>query len=285
MQTPTWFEQNAVGLIGHGLTLLGLFLAAGTIAWQLAKQHKNSLSLQRENAREALKLQVYENLIPKIRKASHSISHAGMYAFTIPIHIDIYQYQHSSGFNPSPVTDRGSEFLRLHGEAGSAMVELIEEFESWGIAFPGIEIFKVAINVTNYDLQKSFNDLHSALLPALPFDLPPDGQSPIHRVITQPLLPAGQLDSLKSLVDLYKAASDDALSYLYDLTIEAQNNLLSNLFQRRVELRKPLDPSCKVISTHPKAAERLMHYFETDTAWGKAKQSTELKLKSDLQLD
>lgn len=285
MQTPTWFELNAVGLIGNGLTLVGLFSAAGTIAWQLAKQHKNSLALQRDNAREALKLQVYESLIPIIRKASHNISNAGMYAFTIPIHIDIYQFQHSSGFNPSPVTDRASEFLRLHGEAGSAMVELIEEFESWGIAFPGLEIFKVAINVTSYDMQKSFNELHSALLPALPFDLSADGQSPTCRVITQPLLSHEQLDTLKSLVDRYKAASDDALSYLYDLTIEAQNNLLSNLFQRRVPQRKPLDPSCRVISTQPKAAEELMHYFETNTPWGKAKQSTELRIKSDLHPD
>lgn len=285
MQTPTWFEQNAVGLIGHGLTLIGLFSAAGTIAWQLAKQHKNSLALQKENAREALKLQVYENLIPKIRKASHNIGRAGMYAFTIPIHIDIYQFQHSSGFNPSPVTDRAAEFLRLHGEAGSAMIELLEEFESWGIAFPGNEVFKVAINVTSYDMQQSFNELHSALLSALPFDLPPDGQSPIPRIIPQPLLSPEQLDALKSLVDRYKAASDDAQSYLYDLTIEAQNNLLSNLFQRRVEQRKPLDPSCKVISTQPKAAERLMHYFEADTPWGKAKQATELRVKSDLHSD
>ena len=74
MQTPSWFEQNAVGLIGHGLTLIGLFSAGGTIAWQLAKQHKNSLALQKENAREALKLQVHEKLIPQIRKASHSLS-------------------------------------------------------------------------------------------------------------------------------------------------------------------------------------------------------------------
>lgn len=276
MHPPSWLEQNAVGLVGHGLTLIGLFSAAGTIAWQLAKQHKNSLALQRENAREALKLQVYEKLIPQIRKASHCICGSGMYAFTIPIHLDIYFSQQSSGFSPNPVTDRAQELLRLHGEASSSLVELIEEFESWGIAFPGIEVFQVALNVVSFDMRESFHELHTALLPALPFDIPMSPGSSVTMGSTrQPSLLPGQLESLKSLVDRYKAATDDAASYLYDLTIEAQNNLLSNMFQRRLPPRNPLDPSCKVISTQPKAAEQLMHYFETETPWGMAKRSTD----------
>ena len=49
-----WLQVNAVELIGDILKVLGLIAAAGTVVWQMRKQHKNSLALQREIAREAL---------------------------------------------------------------------------------------------------------------------------------------------------------------------------------------------------------------------------------------
>ncbi len=58
-----WLQANAIELISDGLKVLGLIAAAGTVVWQMRKQHRNSLAQQRENAREAPKLRIYETLL------------------------------------------------------------------------------------------------------------------------------------------------------------------------------------------------------------------------------
>lgn len=272
---PNWFEQNAAALIGHGLTVVGLVVGAITVVCQLGRQHKNSIALQRENTREALKLRVFEILVKKTRNLSHAASEAGMYAFQIPIHLDIHEYQRSLGLFPIPLSERAPEFFRLHGEAGSALVELIEEFESWAIAFPGLDIFRTALIAASHDAREAFSTLHSALLRVLPMDLPIHANANPPGPIIQQSLSGQEHTELLSLATKYKDAMDEIACYVYDLTIEAQNNLLSGLFDHRVAPRKPLDPSCKVISTDPKKTQHLRRYFENETAWGRAKAMTE----------
>ena len=45
-----WLQANAVALLGQFLTLVGLIVGALTVVWQLGRQHKSSLALQREVA-------------------------------------------------------------------------------------------------------------------------------------------------------------------------------------------------------------------------------------------
>ena len=45
-----WPQANAVALLGQFLTLVGLIVGALTVVWQLGRQHKSSLALQREVA-------------------------------------------------------------------------------------------------------------------------------------------------------------------------------------------------------------------------------------------
>ncbi len=279
---PTWLEQNAAALVGHALTVIGLIVGAVTVVCQLGRQHKNSLALQKENCREELKLRVFEILVKRTRSLTHASVEAGLYAIQIPIHLDIYRYQCSLGISPMPVTDRADEFLRLHAQFGSALVELIEEFESWAIAFPGLHIFQVALNAASHDERGAFSRLHSALLPALPVDLPMDSNSNKCTPFLQPPLSDQAYLELQTLVANYKEAVDEAACYVHDLVIEAQNNLLSGLFEHRVPRRKPLDPSCKVISTEPENVRQLLRHFEHDSAWGKAKANTEAEVIAQL---
>jgi hypothetical protein len=79
----SWLQANAAELISDGLKVLPLIAAAGTVVWQMRKQHRNSLALQRENAREALKLRIYETLVQRIRTLSDANIEAAMYAFGI----------------------------------------------------------------------------------------------------------------------------------------------------------------------------------------------------------
>jgi hypothetical protein len=106
----TWFEQNAVDLIGHALTVIGIVGAAVTVVWQLGCQHKSSLLLQRDNAREELKLRLHEIITQKVRMLSSANVQAAMYAHMIPLNVENYQRQLAQGLQPPPVKERAPDF-------------------------------------------------------------------------------------------------------------------------------------------------------------------------------
>jgi hypothetical protein len=262
-----WLQANAAELISDSLKVLSLIAAAGTVVWQIRKQRRNSLALQRENAREALKLRIYETLVQRIRTLSDANIEAKMYAFGIPSAIENVQRERSAGYQPSPVKQRVPTFSDLHFNAERQLAELIVEFECWSIAFPGLNVFQVALNAAAYDVRQSFPPLFSALLPILPMD-PPPGQTGKATIIHPPPSPE-VISALKRLIEKYKEAMDEIDYYISDLTIEAQNNLLHGLFETRVPPRQPLDLRHKVISTIPEKAHLLIRHFETETPWGK----------------
>ncbi|MBU0485987.1 MAG: hypothetical protein KKB30_15900 [Proteobacteria bacterium] len=266
-----WIQENAVDLIGHLLTLIGIIVGALIVVFQLSRQHRSSLALQKDNAKEVLKLDIYKTLDERIRQLSDAITSASMYVFMIPAQIETYQEQISNKFPSQPLTKRALEFLRLHEKAGEATVRIIEEFEAWLISLPELELFQTAINSANYDAREAIQPLFSALVRVLPIDPPEDAPQNVPRPITKPLLDRKQLQELRTLVDNYKNAMDDIGCYIFDLRVEAQNNLLSGLFEHRVPPRKPLDKKFKVLSTKPEKLEELMTYFKEQTAWGKNK--------------
>jgi hypothetical protein len=271
----TWLEQNAVSLIGYAITLLGFIIGAKILAWQLNRQHESALKLQRDNAREELKLKLHEILVQKIREAEHAIGRAHLYIFMIPLKVESYQRQLAEDSHQTPIKERTSEFLKLHNEASTALSGLIQEFESWSIAFPGLQIFQTALNSANHDARKAFPPLFTALLPTLPFDPQEEAPSKVPRPIIPRPLSNEELRKLNELADCYTEAMLTVESYVSDLLVESQNNLLSGLFDRKIPLRVPLDPKSKVITTDPKKAEQLLKYFENETAWGKDKAKTE----------
>jgi uncharacterized membrane-anchored protein YhcB (DUF1043 family) len=260
----TWFEQNTVALIG-------LIVGVVIVVLQLNRQHRSTLQIQQDNAREKLKLRLHEILVQKVRKLSHANLSAAMYANMILYNWENFQRRLALGITPLPIKERAPEFLKLHTEANNALNELIEEFISWSIAFPGLQIFQVALLAANHDAWEAFKTLFTALPRVLPIDPPEGVPENVPGPIILGVLSNEETIKLKELVARYKDAMDDIRYYIQDLTIEAQNNLLSGLFNRRVPPRKPLDPTHKVISTEPAQAARLLLFFENETAWGKAK--------------
>jgi hypothetical protein len=276
-----WLQANAAELIGDGLKVLGLIAATATVVWQLRRQHKNSLVLQRENAREALKLRIYETLVQRIRALSDANIEAAMYVFGILPAIESFQREHSAGNRPVPVEQRVPTFSALHFKAERCLAELIVEFECWSIAFPGLSVFQVALNAAAYDVRESFPPLFSALLPILPMD-PPAAQTGKPTIVHPPPSPEAFL-ALKYLIEKYKGAMDEIGCYIRDLTVEAQNNLLHGLFEERVQPRQPLDPRHKVISTVPEKAQALIRYFETETPWGQNQAAVNAGVLAEVQ--
>jgi hypothetical protein len=275
-----WLQANAVALVGFGVNVVGFIAAARMVVWQLGKQHKNSLVQQRENAREALKLRIYEALVQRIRTCSDAFGEAKMYAFGILPAIESFQREQSAGYQPSPLKQRVPTFSELHSKAQGQLAELIVEFECWSIALPALNVFRIALNAANYDVGESFPPLFSALLHILPMD-PPPGQTG-NTIIHAPPSPE-VFSALKRLIEEYKGAMDEMGCYIDDLTKEAQNNLLHGLFEGKVPPRKPLDPRHKVISAIPEEAQVLIRYFETETRWGKHMAVINAEVKAEVQ--
>ncbi|MCX6632931.1 MAG: hypothetical protein NTW28_35485 [Candidatus Solibacter sp.] len=281
-QAPmNWLQQNAAEVIDNGLKVLLAVMATLTVIWQLRKQHRNSLAQQRENARQALMLRIYETLVLRIRALSDANIDAKMYAFGILSSVDIVQRGQTAGYQLSPMTERAPTFSDLNSKAARQLAELITEFECWSIAFPGLNVFQVALNAAAYSVRQSFPPLFESLLHVLPMD-PPPGQAGKPTIIHPP--PSQEASSeLKRLVLEYKEAMDEIDCYIQDLTIEAQNNLLHGLFERRVPPRQPLDPQHRVISTIPEKAQVLIRYFETETPWGKCQAAINAEVIAEVQ--
>lgn len=278
-----WLNTNAVDLLGHGLTLLGLIIGVWVVVWQLGRQHTSSLQLQRDNTREELKLRIYEVLVQRVRELNRAVSEASIYAIMIPNHIELYQQQLAMGVSPRPIGDRAPELGRLDGKANDALVRMIEEFEAWSVAFQGFQVFQMALNSANYDARESFRPLFNAAIRVLPIDPPDDAPANVPRPIIQPPLSEQQLNELRTLAGKYRAALEDVASYTFDLLIEVQNNLLSGLFQNPVSPREPLDKSHKVVSSDPGTRDELVRYFEQETAWGQHKAELEAEVRGALE--
>lgn len=266
-------------LISEGVKVLGFIVAVLTVILQLRKQHQNSLALQRENAREALKLRIYETLVKRIRALSDANTEAKMYAFGIIPSVESVVREHAAGNRRAAMGQRACIFRELHYKAERELAELIEEFECWSIAFPGLQVFKIALNSAAYDVRQAFPPLFEALLPILPMDPPPPqtGTTIIH-----PPPSRETFAKLRLLIEKYKEAMDEIGCYVYDLTIEAQNNLLHGLFDGKVPPRRPLDPRHKVLSTSPDKAEALTRYFENESPWGKNLAEINAWVKADV---
>lgn len=277
----TWlaFDQDTTSNL---ITVLGILVAALMVVWQLGRQHRDSLMRQRDNAREELKVRLHELLVQKVRDLTEAIVSAKMYAFLIPAHLEGLEHQRKLGIQPRPSEKRADEFAKLHHEAAEATTNLFYDFEAWSMAFPGLEVFKVALNSVAHDAREAFSPLHTALLEALPMDPPPDAPAYVPRPITPPPLSKEKTEQLKALVNNYSNAMDDIGVYVGDLMIESQNNLLSGLFERRVPLREPIDPRHRVISTDPEKVSDLLAYFNNETPWGREKKEIEDSVRSSL---
>lgn len=245
-----------------GITTIGMIVSVGIVLYQLGKQHKGSLKLQRSNAREALKLRVYELLGEKARLFSDADSEAGSYARSIIRELESASWAAQIGLPRETSSLRAQQLSKLHYEASSALTELIVTTENWEIAFPAGELFRVAFSSANYDVEDTFTPLFREAVRLLPVDMP-DGST-----ISQALPRAENMAEVKVLVEAYGEARTTLRTYTHDLVVEAQNLLLSKLFKSRVKIRSPIDPAYKVVTAADK--EALMNYFRAETAAGKS---------------
>lgn len=273
-------ENKRPWWLGDILTVLSIVIGGIVIIYQMRRQHENELKVQKENHRDKLRLEIYQEFSSVLSLANEKNSDVGMYVFFIPIHLKTYRDQIATGFTATPVSDRVLLLQQYHNEASESCIKLIFLFEKYEIVSPELDIFKTAVTVAMHDMREAFTKLHTCLLPILPLDLlTPQGNTQTGNVVTPN---NHQLEQLEENVDAYKKANSDMGGYLFDLNVELQNTFLNKLFDNKVKKREPLDPSIKVITTVPSEVEQLKKYFEDETAWGERKKKTEEDVLSNL---
>jgi len=266
--------------LGDLLTFLSILVGVIIVIYQLGRQHRNELTLQKENYREQFRIQIYQEFSKLLGIAVEKNLHSQMYAFHIPMHVHNYRDENKKGFSPAPLRDRVMDLNKRHFDSLRSANDLMSLIERYQIVDPKLDIFITAISVAHYDMSETFNALYPFLFEILPNEIPlPNGSYHLVNVI----IPSDEQGSeLEKFVDAYVAASDDLGSYLRDLNVELQNTLLIGLFPNKTSRRVPLDPKFKVISTDPNEMENLRKYFEEETDWGKNKRQTEQDVLSTL---
>jgi hypothetical protein len=262
------------------ITVIGIIVGVVIVVFQLGRQHRNELKLQKENIRDQLRINLYQDFLKLLAAAVEKHVSSHMYAFSMPMHVQIYHDQISKGFPTSPLSYRAMEFSNRHHATLNAVIELVFLIERYYIVDPRLDIFKTAISVAHHDMLKTFSPLFTFLLDILPAELPlPNGSCNLVNVINTS---DEQVCELKRLMKEYISASDDMGSYLHDLNVEIQNTLLSNIFPNKAPHRVPLDPKLKVISTDPIESKKLMKYFKEETDWGKEYKETIQNVQKEL---
>jgi len=265
-ETEAWLIANAASLIGSAITIFGFFLATKTVVWQLGKQHKSSLELQRRNSGEALGMKVHEILTTRVKSANEAIGIAISSAIMIVPNLKAYSWQKGLGLDPAAISARVPSLSALQSAVSNEKNFLIAEFESWSIVFPDIDVFRAALNAAHHDAAEAFQKLANELWAVLPMDM---GDGSVHVPTRGNNLGDADLKRLGDLISNYTSALEELGSFVDDLSVESQNVLLSGIFERKVAPRKPGDPKRIVISTSPEDKAKLLLYFENETAWGR----------------
>lgn len=270
VQTPTvaatppwWHDDKGPWWIGDLLTVLGIIVGALMIVFQLGRQQRHESAMQKDNFREQLRLEIYQEFSKVLAETSNKIAKVGSYVHLIDTFAKVNLDQINVGVTPPPISSRSPEFSAKHYEATRSYIELIELCEKYEIVSPELYIFRLAIHDGLHNLEKAFQSLNSFLIKFLPMDAV-DNQGNA-RVLNVNVVTSDQIDLLSNLVTTYTNASGDLGGYLFDLNVELQNIFLSGLFKNKVKRREPIDKNIKVITTDPDGMEKLKEYFEEES--------------------
>lgn len=262
MQIQVASAAGSVDWVSPVMSAIGLIVSVGIVLYQLGRQHKSSLELQRSNSREALKLRIYEIFIEKAKAFAEAELRASSYARSMQRDLESAKFAIEIGLRPQVSMIRAAEFSRLNYEAARSLTEVIFSIEQWEVAFESGELFRIAFSSATHDIDDAFLPLYHEAIRIFPTDLPSGG------TVDQPLPDAERLAAFSRLVDDYTEVRSTLRTYTHDLVVDAQNTLLSELFNRQVAYRNPIDPRFKVLRSKDK--EELIRYFQTETAAGRS---------------
>lgn len=265
---PVEFSEN----IQPGLTILSFVVGFWLLIFQLNKQHRNNLNLQRQQFKAKIQKEIFNEISDGINQSTNALIKVQSKLFAVSQKIDSKRFLKSEGINTKPLSERIEDFIDYHHSFSESITEVIFILEKYVITDRIFEIFNMALQSVSYDLDISYyQKVNESLLKYLPIDLPESKQQKIGVEVFEPKEKAEvDFDNFKKNISNYNKLLMDITSYLHDLKIEAQNILLGEIFDNKVSPRRSNDREYVVVSKSTiRSLDEQEHYFMHETNWGK----------------
>lgn len=247
-------EPIITGLAIIIAAIFGAFIGARTVRWQIGRQHRDNLELERQSMREKLRLEIYKEISEKIKISSTLLVKSTTYIIGIPMAFTTRLTQKTTfkdfHFEPPPVEHRADTIAKKYSDASNLIIDMIQILEQFEIAIPNFTEFRRALTKKSDLIRDEFFKFQVEAIKFLPQDVPEDQVQKVGSKIIVPKLPdEKQIKTLERLAQNYQNACIGFLGVIKDLSIESPNNLLGSLFDYKLPPRKPGDPNVQVIST------------------------------------
>lgn len=218
------------------LTLVSIVAGFFLLTWQLNKQHRNTLESNTEAARNRLKLEIYSDLAAAGQRASSALLklHSNMTVADLDLQIRVDHYSKFSQILPSRHTFQGMNHEQSKAE--TQVIRLMAAMEKWEIALgTDFQPFKKSIGDHLQQAGQKHRDFLWGMRDyfGLTAKWPPEQD---------------EIRKLKVKAAEAAEAVFDVVMDVWDLRIATQNQLLGGLFTYRIPVRKPRDPTVKVLT-------------------------------------
>lgn len=257
--------------IEYGLKITGFLVLFGVVLFQINRQYKSNLKLQQQHFKDKIKLQIFKEINERITVATNTYVELSSKVHLVVTKIDNNIFLKKEGVKPKPLLERSSDYIDYHSSFSKSVIELVYILEKYVITDRIFEIFNMALQSSNYELEKTFQPLNKSLLKLLPVDVPEEKQQSLGtNVIVLQKVSDQDLVELQNHLDSYNNKLVDLCCYLHDLKVQAQNILLGGVFDNKVSPRKPKDKKIIVVAKESdRTIEQLEEYFMYETEWGK----------------
>lgn len=264
--TSSRVSQNSFKMPWESIiSLFGIVVAASLIVWQMNRQHKSNLELQKANHKDNIRLKVYSEIALDIADAMKKYRDAH-----VLVNQAYMQYRNClivSMFKTVRVSYNqlsDAQFAFLH-----SITHLMCKLEEYEIIDSNLSIFRLAFTSAHYNVQEAFFALQRLIFDYMRFDVPEERQEEMDADVLHPKAPSeDELDQIEKAYNDYQAAVIEAYCYISDLSREAQNTLLGGLFDKCIPPREPKDNNLVVVTTNPREQEKLRKYFEDESPFG-----------------
>lgn len=244
-------------------------LASYAVVWQVGKQSKSAITQQQENARLALKVELYRHFENIISHSIRTSTKAGVDAMMLPFHMRNNLSLSRAKIQKYLVNKPADEYSKNNLELEECFYSLILLIEHYLIVNPRLDLFRHAFNSCMHDIRESFTQLWMEITRIIPaksyFELA--AANDFHLQIPTD----SDIDKIELLAKRYSDHIHTLGMYMEDMSRELQKEMLGDLFENSIPLREPLNKSYKVIRIDDvKKYRELKYYFENHTAWGKS---------------
>ncbi len=121
--------------IQPGLTVLSFFVGFGLLIFQLNKQNKNNLNLQRQQFKAKIQQEIFNEICEGINESTSALINVQSKLFAVSQKIDSKRFLKSEGIKTKPLSERTRDFIDYHHSFSKEIIEIVYILEKYVISF------------------------------------------------------------------------------------------------------------------------------------------------------